>query len=239
PLSLGIETLGGVFTKLIDRNTTIPVKKSQVFSTAADNQPAVTVRVFQGERSMATDNKLLGQFDLVGIPAAPRGVPQIDVGFDIDANGILHVSAKDLGTGKEQSLRITAPNKLSEAEVEKMRKAAEEFADADKKKREEVETINQADTLVYATEKTLKELEGKYGENDAKEIKDRVAELKKLLEAKERDVAAIKSSMEKLNEVAQKAATDLYQKAAQEAAKGKPEAGEDVVDAEVVDKKKK
>ena len=155
PLSLGIETLGGVFTKLIDKNTTIPTKKSQVFSTAADNQTAVTIRVFQGEREMAADNKLLGQFDLVGIPPAPRGVPQVEVTFDIDANGIVHVRAKDLGTGKEQSIQITASSGLTEDEIKQMVKDAETHAAEDQKRREMVEARNQLDRLIYQTEKTL------------------------------------------------------------------------------------
>lgn len=241
PLSLGIETLGGVFTKLIDRNTTIPVKRSQVFSTAADNQTAVTIRVFQGERPMANDNKLLGQFDLIGIPAAPRGVPQIEVGFDIDANGILHVSAKDLGTGKEQSVRITAPNKLNEAEVEKMRKEAEQFAETDKKKKEEVETINEADNIVHTTEKSLKEMEGKVSEKEIQAVKDKVAELKKLLEPEKKDIESLKTKIAEVMDVAGKAATELYQKAAQEKqAKEGPngKTGENIFDAEFVDKDK-
>lgn len=213
PLSLGIETLGGVFTKLIERNTTIPTKKQQIFSTAAENQSAVTIRVFQGERPMAEDNRLLGQFDLVGIPPAPRGIPQIEVSFDIDANGILNVGAKDLGTGKEQSMRITAPNKLSEAEVERMRKDAEKFAETDRKRKEEVETINQADTLCYTTEKTLKDFEGKVPEKEIKEIKDKVAGLKKLLAEQKKDAAAIKKVMDDLTAVVQKASTELYAKA--------------------------
>ncbi len=239
PLSLGIETLGGVFTKLIDANTTIPTKKSQVFSTAADNQPAVTVRVGQGERPMFADNKLLGQFDLVGIPPAPRGVPQIEVAFDIDANGILSVSAKDLGTKKETSIKITAPNKLNEAEVERMRKEAQQFADADKKRKEEIEVINQADTALYMTEKTLKDMEGKVSEANVKAVREHLDALKKLMESKERDIPAIKKKLEELNEAAQKAAVEMYQKAA---AAEKPQEApkeENVVDAEVVSEKKK
>jgi molecular chaperone DnaK len=231
PLSLGIETLGGVFTKLIERNTTIPVKKSQNFSTAADNQSAVTIRISQGERPMFADNKLLGQFDLVGIPAAPRGIPQIEVAFDIDANGILNVSAKDLGTGKEQSLRITAPNKLDSAEVERMRKQAEEFAEVDKKKKDEIETINHADTLVYTAEKQLKDFEGKVSEKEIKDIKDKVDELKKMLAESPRDPAKIKKKLEETNHALHTAATALYQKAgAKGKAQAKPE--DDVVDTE-------
>lgn len=252
PLSLGIETLGGVFTHLIDRNTTIPVKKSQVFSTAADSQPAVNIRVAQGERAMFADNKLLGQFDLVGLPPAPRGVPQIEVTFDIDANGILHVTAKDLGTGKEQSLRITSPHKLDSAEVQRMQKEAEQFADKDKQRKEEVELLNQADSLCYTTEQGMKEFEGKVPEQDIDDIKVKLEELKKARDAK--NVADIKSAIEQLSQATQKAATALYAKArpqgGQEA--GNSNAGaeqtapsannEDVVDTEVVkekDKKKK
>ena len=216
PLSLGIETLGGVFTKLIERNTTIPTKKQQVFSTAADNQTAVTIRVGQGERPMFADNKLLGQFDLIGIPPAPRGIPQIEVAFDIDANGILHVNAKDLGTGKGQSIRITASQKLSDDEIESMKKQAEEFADVDRKKKEEIETINQADNLVYTTEKLFKDLEGKVPEKEIGEVKGRILELKELLKPAEKDVDAIKRKLDEVNEMVQKMSTELYQKAGQQ-----------------------
>lgn len=262
PLSLGIETLGGVFTKLIERNTTIPVQKKQVFSTASDNQPAVTIRVFQGERAMASDNKLLGQFDLVGIPPAPRGIPQIDVSFDIDANGILNVSAKDLGTGKKQSLQITSPHKLDEKEVERMRKEAETNAADDEKRKRDVEVVNTADSLVYTTEKSLKEFEGKVSDDKIKNVKDKVEVLKKLLGESVKDLEKIKTSTEELTKVSQELAVELYQKAAEKQSKSNDGAGnsagaskeggktesdlndENVVDAEIVknknhDKKKK
>ena len=183
PLSLGIETLGGVFTKLIEKNTTIPTKKSQIFSTAADNQTAVTIRVFQGEREMAGDNKLLGQFDLVGIPPAPRGLPQIEVTFDIDANGIVHVNAKDLGTGKEQSIRITASSGLTEDEIKQMVKDAEVHADEDRKRREAVEARNQLDSLVYQTEKNLSEHGGELDAAGKATIDDALKDAKKALES--------------------------------------------------------
>ena len=213
PLSLGIETLGGVFTKIIDRNTTIPVKKSQVFSTAAENQPAVTIRISQGERPMFADNKLLGQFDLVGIPPAPRGVPQIEVTFDIDANGILSVTAKDLGTQKEQSMRISAPNKLDNAEVERMRKEAEQFAEQDKQRKEEIETVNQADSLVYTAEAQMKEFEGKVPEKEIKAIKEKVEELKSLLKTEKKDIPKLKQKLDEANKVLHEAAQELYKKA--------------------------
>ncbi len=216
PLSLGIETLGSVFTKLIERNTTIPTKKSQVFSTAADSQTAVTIRIGQGERPMFADNKLLGQFDLIGIPPAPRGIPQIEVAFDIDANGIVHVNAKDLGTGKEQNIRITASQKLSDEELERMKKEAEQFADVDKQKKEEIEAINQADNLVYSTEKLFKDFEGKVSEKEIGEVKGKILELKELLKPAQKDVDAIKRKMDEINEIVQRLSTELYQKAGQQ-----------------------
>jgi len=213
PLSLGIETLGGVFTKLIERNTTVPTRKSNVFSTAADNQPAVTVRVLQGERQMAEDNTDLGRFDLVGIPPAPRGIPQIEVTFDIDANGIVHVSAKDLGTKKEQSIKITAPQKLAKDEIEKMVKQAEQFADADKKKREVVEAKNQADQLLYATEKSLKDLGDKIGQSERLAIDQGLRDLKDAI--KSDDLERITRATEALTKASHKLAEEVYKKAQQ------------------------
>ncbi|MBI1991699.1 MAG: molecular chaperone DnaK [Candidatus Omnitrophica bacterium] len=211
PLSLGIETLGGVFTKLIERNTTIPTRKSQIFSTAEDNQSAVTVRVLQGERPMAADDTELGRFDLVGIPAAPRGVPQVEVAFDIDANGIVHVSAKDLGTGKEQSIKISAPQKLSKDEIEKMVKQAEQFAEADKGRKEMAETKNQADQLVYSVEKSLKELGDKVGQSDRLAIEQAARDLKDAI--KSDDTAKMKRGMEALQQASHKLAEEVYKKA--------------------------
>ncbi|MBW2991872.1 molecular chaperone DnaK [Candidatus Woesearchaeota archaeon] len=242
PLTLGIETLGGVSTPLIQRNTTIPTKKSQIFSTAADNQPAVTINVLQGERPMSADNTSLGRFDLVGIPPAPRGIPQIEVTFDIDANGIVHVTAKDLGTGKEQSIRITATQKLSDEEIEKMKKDAEAHAEEDKKRKSEVETINEADTLIYTTEKTIKDMEGKVDKAKLEPLKKHIDELKELMKPEKKDVAAIRKKLDEINKIAQEAATELYKKAAEEQAKksgGKEKKDDNVVDAEFKEEKEK
>jgi len=219
PLSLGIETLGGVFTKLIEKNTTIPTRKSQTFSTAADNQTAVTIRVFQGEREMAADNKLLGQFDLVGIPPAPRGVPQVEVTFDIDANGIVHVNAKDLGTGKEQSIRITASSGLAKDEVDRMVREASSHAEEDKKKREVVEARNQLDGLVYQTERTLAEHGGTLDADTRGRIESALADGKKALESQ--DAAQIRAAADALARASHKLAEAMYSKAAQ----GSAEAG--------------
>jgi molecular chaperone DnaK len=251
PLSLGIETLGGVFTRLIDRNTTIPTKKSQIFSTAEDGQNAVTIRVSQGEREMAADNKLLGQFDLVGIPPAPRGMPQIEVTFDIDANGIVHVSAKDKATNKEQSIRIQASGGLTEADIKRMTEEAERFKDDDKKKRELVETKNGADAMIHATEKSLKDLGEKVAAADKGKIEAAIGELREALKAD--DVEAIKSKTNALAQASMKLGEAIYgaQQAAEGAAGGagtgeaqnqKGGGGDNVVDAdfeEVKDDKKK
>jgi molecular chaperone DnaK len=211
PLSLGIETLGSVMTKLIEKNTTIPCRKSQTFSTAADNQPAVSIHVLQGEREMARDNKTLGNFELTGIPMAPRGVPQVEVTFDIDANGIVHVSAKDLGTGKEQSISITASSGLSKEEIDKMVHDAEAHADEDKKKREAIEARNQADSMVYSTEKSLKEFGDKIDAVEKGAIENKLAELKKLMEGE--DAEAIRKATEDLAQSAHKLAEAMYAKA--------------------------
>ena len=241
PLSLGIETLGGVTTKLIEKNTTVPTKKSQIFSTAADNQPAVSIHVLQGEREMAEGNKTIGRFELTSIPPAPRGVPQIEVAFDLDANGILHVSAKDMGTGKEQSIKITASSGLTDEEIENMTKDAELHAEEDKKRKEVVETRNSADGLVHATEKSLKDLEGKVDDETKKKVESEIENVKSVMEGD--DVDAIKTATEALTAASHKLAELMYAQAAQENPDGEGDGGaesqssekekdDDVVDAD-------
>jgi molecular chaperone DnaK len=240
PLSLGIETLGGVFTRLIDRNTTIPTKKSQVFSTAEDGQTAVTIRVFQGEREMAADNKMLGQFDLIGLPPAPRGVPQVEVTFDIDANGIVNVSAKDKGTGKEQQIRIQASGGLSEADIQKMVKDAEAHAEEDKKRKAEVEAKNHAEALVHSTEKTLTEHGSKVGEAERRAIENAMADLKEALKGSDADAITAKANT--LAQASMKLGEAMYKQAGEQqppggdggdgSAGGAEAKKDDVVDAE-------
>lgn len=248
PLSLGIETLGGIFTKIIERNTTIPTKKSQIFSTATDNQPAVSIKICQGEREMATDNKLLGNFELLGIPPAPRGIPQIEVTFDIDANGILHVAAKDLGTGKEQSIRITASSGLSDEEIKKMMRDAESHSDEDKRKKKLAEVRNEADTLIYTVEKSIRDYGDKLTESEKKEIQDTLESCKKAKDTSN-EVSEIKSATENLTRASHKLAEHIYKGAGAEAGAGAAGAGaeagakspeEEVVEAEFeeVDKDK-
>ncbi len=224
PLSLGIETLGGVMTKLIEKNTTIPCRKSQVFSTAADNQPAVSIHVLQGEREMSRDNKTLGNFELTGIPPAPRGIPQVEVTFDIDANGIVHVSAKDLGTGKEQSIRITASSGLSKEEIDKMVRDAESHADEDKKKRDAIEARNHADSMVYSTEKSLKEFGDKIDAVEKGNIENKIAELKKVMDGE--DAEAIKKATDELAQAAHKLAEAMYAAKEQPGEHGETGSGE-------------
>jgi molecular chaperone DnaK len=250
PLSLGIETLGGVFTKLIERNTTIPTRKSEIFSTASDNQPGVEIHVLQGERQFSRDNKTIGKFQLTDIPPAPRGMPQIEVTFDIDANGILHVNAKDLGTGKEQKITITASSGLSKDEIENMKKDAEAHAEEDKKRREEIEARNEADNAVYRSEKLLKDNGDKISGDAKGKIEKAIADAKEALKGNE--AAAIKSASEKLNEAWQAVSAELYKAASEKAKAGagtqtgstteSAAAGEKkdegVIDAEVVDEKK-
>jgi molecular chaperone DnaK len=255
-LSLGIETLGGVFTRLIEKNTTIPTRKSEIFSTASDNQPGVEIHVLQGERQFAKDNKTIGRFHLTDIPPAPRGVPQIEVTFDIDANGILHVSAKDLGTGKEQKITITASSGLSQEEIEKMRKDAEAHADEDRKQREEVETRNAADNAIYRSEKLVKESADKLSADDKAKIEGAVSGVKEALKGTDAD--AIKAASDKLNEAWQAVSAELYKAAAEQAQAGSQAGGSagqgqeksegtregggkeegPIIDAEVVDEKK-
>jgi molecular chaperone DnaK len=248
PLSLGIETLGGVFTKLIERNTTIPTRKSEIFSTAADNQPGVEVHVLQGERPLAKDNKTIGRFQLTNIPPAPRGVPQIEVAFDIDANGILHVSAKDLGTGKEQKITITASSGLSKDEIAKMQKDAELHAEEDKRKREEIEARNEADSLVYRSEKMLRDNADKLSETNKGRIQEAITAVKDALKGE--DATAIKSASDRLNEASQAISAELYRAASEKAQPGSAGAGQtspgagarkddDVIDAEVVSEQNK
>ena len=256
PLSLGIETLGGVFTKLIERNTTIPSRKSQIFSTAADNQPGVEIHVLQGERQFARDSKTIGKFKLDDIPPAPRGVPQIEVSFDIDANGILHVSAKDLGTGKEQKITITASSGLSKDEIEKMRKDGELHAEEDRKSKEDLETRNEADSAVYRTERLLKDNQEKMSGDNRSKVESALNEVKEALKGS--DIAAIKTASEKLNEAWQAASAELYKAASEKAHAGQGSAGDQagtppeaegspegskqdegpIIDAEVVEEKK-
>ena len=235
PLTLGIETLGGIRTPIITRNTTIPTKKSQIFSTAADSQPAVTINVLQGEREMAGDNKSLGRFDLVGIPPAPRGIPQIEVAFDIDANGIVHVSAKDLGTGKEQKIIVTGGSGLDKNEIEKMLRESEKNAEEDKKKKEKIELKNTSENLIYTTERLLDENKDKIDGETSNKIKKEMDELREAINTD--DANKIKKKLDEVNKAVQKIGMDIYQKAAAEQSKKTKDEKDDAVDAEVVDDK--
>ncbi len=241
PLSLGIETLGGVFTKIIERNTTIPTRKSQIFTTAADNQTAVTIKVYQGEREMAADNKLLGVFELVGIPPAPRGVPQIEVTFDIDANGILHVSAKDLATGKEQSIRITASSGLTEEEIKKMIREAEAHAEEDRRKKQLAEARNDADNMIYTVEKTLRDMGDRVSEDEKKRIQEAIEKCRRIKDTSN-DINEIKAATEELARASHRIAEELYKRAGTSQAGSHASSGskeEDVIEAEVEDKDNK
>jgi len=237
PLTLGIETLGGVRTPIIQSNTTVPTKKSQIFSTAEDNQTAVTIHVLQGEREMASDNKSLGRFDLIGIPPAPRGIPQVEVTFDIDANGIIHVSAKDKATNKEQSIKISGSQKLDKGEIDRMRKEAEQFAEADKKKKDDIETKNQAEALVYTIDKTVKDMGEKADKNELAEIESMKNDLKDAI--KNNDSVQIKSKMEEINKKLHEVSTKMYQEAMKNEKNAKEGEVKDdgAIDAEVIDDK--
>ena len=245
PLSLGIETLGSVFTKMIEKNTTIPTKKSQVYSTAADNQSAVTIRIAQGERGMFNDNKVLGSFNLEGIPPAMRGIPQIEVTFDIDANGIVNVSAKDLATQKDAKITITSSGNMTEEEIEKIKADAEKHADEDNKRKDEIETLNQAEQIVYSTKKTLDENKEKLDAKKVKPISDKIEELDALIKEEKKDIEKMKATIDEVNKLSQEVFAEMYQKMAQDQQakggekSGETKDGEKVVDAEVDEKDKK
>merc|ERR1719384_1171363 len=239
PLSLGIETLGGVFTRLISRNTTIPTKKAQVFSTAADNQTQVGIKVYQGEREMAADNKLLGQFDLVGLPPAPRGVPQIEVSFDIDANGVVNVGAVDKSTGKKQSVTVRTSGGLSDADIERMVEEAEQMRDADNKKKEGVQVKNDSETLCYQVEKQLTELKDKMSKEDADDLKKKMEDLRMMLAGEIDDPEVVKQKMKDLQEVSWKVTQQAYQQASSEEGSSGGEQAKDTKDSKFEEKEKK